>query len=604
MDTFLRESGIGLIGSVPWGTHIGQFYTSKVDLQEVIVPYIKSGLLNNELCLWIYSQDFSREDIKEILREQVSGVEAYMEKGQLILMPHTDWYIKDDGFDEKRVNRQWNELIRHSLERGFDGLRAAADVAWLDKRYFRQFLHYEDNINRIISELPFIVICLYNGNNIDTFETAGIISNHSYIITRYEGKVELIENVELCIKSKQLEETRDKYRPLLQLLPDSVFIHDNNRIYYCNESALSLTGYSNPGELHNKSLMQLISPDNRNEFGRFVRKLQMGNTASNYLQSRIICRGEVKNVEIVSTEFMYMGKKALLSVVRDVTHVKKIVELERTIKENEELLNDTLAYDKMKTEFFSNMSHELRTPLHVILSAIQLMKVQNEHAGQNNENRCLKIMQQNCFRLLRLVNNLIDITKIEADYFEIKPQNYDIVGLVEEITMSVVEYGRNKGIAIAFDTDIEEKEIACDPDQIERIVLNLLSNSIKFTPCGGFIWVNVFDRGDYITISVKDTGIGIPLDKQKYIFNRFQQVDKSLTRQHEGSGIGLSLVKALVEKHNGTISLISQLGSGSEFIINLPCQTIDCQELSQQTDCGNSSYFIERINIEFSDIYT
>lgn len=474
MDIFLRESGIGLIGSVPWGTHMGQLYSSKADLQEMMVPYINSGLNNNELCLWIYCQRFSYGEIRDILREQIDDVDSYIDKGQLIIIPHTEWYLLDNSFDAVRVNRQWNQLIRHTLDRGFDGLRAVADVGWVNKGYYREFLHYEDNINRIISELPFIVVCLYDGTNVDTFEIAGIIKTHSYILTRYEGKIEAIKNVEL----------------------------------------------------------------------------------------------------------------------------------ERAVRVNEELLNDTREYDKMKTEFFSNMSHELRTPLHVILSAIQLMKAQNGLSGQSNENRCLKIMQQNCFRLLRLVNNLIDITKIEAGFFKLTPQNYDIVGLVEEITLSVIEYSRNKGITIFFDTDIEEKIIACDPDQIERIILNLLSNAIKFTPSGGYIWVNVYNCGDYIKISVKDTGIGIPLDKQEYIFNRFQQVDKSLTRQNEGSGIGLSLVKALVEKHDGRITLKSRLGRGSEFIIELPCRTVEYQETYQQTDSGNSNCFIEKINIEFSDIYS
>lgn len=180
-----------------------------------------------------------------------------------------------------------------------------------------------------------------------------------------------------------------------------------------------------------------------------------------------------------------------------------------------------------------------------------------------DKSKYLKMMQQNCFRLLRLVNNIIDITKIDANYYEIKLQNYDIVKLIREITQSVAEYAVSKSVAITFESHLDEKIMACDPDAIERIILNLLSNAIKFTPTGGNIWVKVNENNQRLIISVKDNGIGIPLHKQKAIFDRFQQVDRSLTRQSEGSGIGLSLVKALVEKHNGDITVNSQLDQGS-----------------------------------------
>ncbi len=154
-----------------------------------------------------------------------------------------------------------------------------------------------------------------------------------------------------------------------------------------------------------------------------------------------------------------------------------------------------------------------------------------------------------------------------------------------------------------FDTDVEEKTIACDPDKIERIILNLLSNAVKFTKAEGQIAVNIYDRDDKALVTVKDTGIGIPEDKLETIFERFRQVDKSLTRSHEGSGIGLSLVKSLVEMHRGKISVRSELGKGSEFIVELPSAV-----LTDENSYGKANDFAKRDNhekvcIEFSDIY-
>ncbi|MBA8982893.1 sensor histidine kinase [Clostridium saccharobutylicum] len=145
--------------------------------------------------------------------------------------------------------------------------------------------------------------------------------------------------------------------------------------------------------------------------------------------------------------------------------------------------------------------------------------------------------------------------------------------------------------------------MACDADKIERIILNLLSNAIKFTPSGGNILINIHDKGSSIIVSVKDNGTGIPLDKQEYIFKRFIQVDKSLSRNREGSGIGLSLVKSLVELHKGNIKLISTYGEGSEFIMEFPISVLPSNEKTILDENLNTQTSIEMINIEFSDIY-
>lgn len=317
------------------------------------------------------------------------------------------------------------------------------------------------------------------------------------------------------------------------------------------------------------------------------------NRLSNAVYSMKTRDGDIKIFNFYSS---YIGKlqdgRSLLSKVGiDVTEKKRLIELKE--------------YDKIKTEFFSNISHELRTPINVIFSALQVLELKiKDYSYQNLSGKYTKIMKQNCYRLLRLINNLIDITKIDSGYYDINKKNVDIVRLIENITMSVADYIETKGLSIKFDTSEEEKIIACDAEKMERIILNLLSNAVKFTPSGGEIIVNIEDCNEYIEISVKDTGIGIPADKINSIFERFMQVDKSLTRGHEGSGIGLSLVKCLVELQGGTISVKSRQGYGSEFKIKFPCQLVDetHDETSGSSSIGENS--IEKINVEFSDIYS
>lgn len=274
-------------------------------------------------------------------------------------------------------------------------------------------------------------------------------------------------------------------------------------------------------------------------------------------------------------------------------------------EQNEQRIKELMYYDELRTNFFSNISHELKTPLNLIFSALQVteLKINLIDENQKNIKKYINIIRQNCYRLLRIINNLIDITKIDAGHFVINYSNKDIVGVIENIVLSIVDYVESKGISITFDTEIEEKIMTFDPDAMERIILNLLSNSIKFTPNGGSIEVNIYDKANIIVISVKDTGLGIPIEKQASIFEKFVQVDKSLSRNREGSGIGLSLVKELVALHGGIIELQSIIGKGSEFKIELPVKLEEEYKNSNEIDMYTSEGRVERVNIEFSDIY-
>ena len=217
-----------------------------------------------------------------------------------------------------------------------------------------------------------------------------------------------------------------------------------------------------------------------------------------------------------------------------------------------------------------------------------------------NLDRYMNSIKQNCYRLLRLVNNIIDISKIDYGYYDIELGNYNIVSVVEDITMSVLEYVNNKGIELVFDTEVEEEIIACDPDKIERIILNLLSNAIKYTEADGKISVNIYSDKENVYITVSDTGIGIPEEKINKIFERYEQIDNKLTRNFNGSGIGLSLVRSLVEMHEGRVWVESKVNEGSKFIISLPKKTVATENV-KSVDLTKSK--VEKCSIEFSDIY-
>lgn len=265
------------------------------------------------------------------------------------------------------------------------------------------------------------------------------------------------------------------------------------------------------------------------------------------------------------------------------------------------LYDSVLEYDKNKTEFFSNIIHELKTPLSVILGAVQLAEAKLQASGE--ENSLLKnyrIMRQNCYRLIRLVNNLLDFARLDSGYLKLNLTNCNIAWFVEEIAQSVIPFARQKDIELVFDTQCEEIITAVDMDKLERTILNLLSNAIKFTGPSGAVYVSTYASEGKAFISVRDTGIGIPPEKQREIFHRFQQVGSELSRKNEGSGIGLSIVKSFVEMHQGDIKLKSAVGKGSEFIIELPVRHIEQEEKEDVTE--RQVKMVEAVNIEFSAV--
>jgi len=287
-------------------------------------------------------------------------------------------------------------------------------------------------------------------------------------------------------------------------------------------------------------------------------------------------------------------------------HQRELEEKNEIIQNLTSLYEKTIRSSSQKSEFFYNVSHELKTPLSVILGAIQLIsqKYPLDEKDRRKSTRHLITIKQNCYRLLRLINNILDISRIDSGYIKTNLVNCNIVYLVEDITSSVIPYVEQKGLSLEFDTLDEEIITAVDVDKIERIILNLLSNAVKFTNPGGKIFVKVAKKFNNVIIKVKDTGIGIPKNMQAAIFERYRQVQNDLTSEIDGSGIGLSIVKSFVSLHNGVIKVKSKENKGSEFIISLPIHL--CEENQwHDSNCQNSqSKIIEAINIEFSDIYS
>lgn len=409
-----------------------------------------------------------------------------------------------------------------------------------------------------------------------------------------------------------IEQQKEQLETVIDQMSDALFIIDKNGNYLKkNKAAKDNFGnvLQTAEESYNAALYRELDDSPISFENLPIYQLMQGKTV---LDRKLFVNFQGKDmyVSVSATPIFDHEGNYLMGIMssRDVTdyisHNETIKEQQRLLLEAEKNKKENLEKIlNMKDEFISLISHEFKTPLTVINSALQTMEFICGSELTPKAHMFLDKIRQNTYRQLRLVNNLLDITRANAGHVKLTMKNVDIVFVTKSIVESVRVYAQQKGVQLRFASDFEHMAVALDEEKYERILLNLLSNSIKFTPKDKEITVRISEKEGMLQIDVKDQGVGIPKEKQEMIFERFGQVDSSFTRQAEGTGIGLYLVKLLVEACGGSISLMSKVDKGSTFSIRLPINAADEQV---QADVKNElvdTRFVQAIAIEFSDIY-
>jgi PAS domain S-box-containing protein len=233
MNKKLRHSGIDIIGDAPWGTHFCQFYDSKKDLTEILVPYFKTGLENNEFCMWVTSQPLEVEEAKEALIKAVPDIDVYIEKGQLEIISYSHWYVKEGTFDSDRVLNGWVEKLNKALVNGYDGLRLTGNTFWLEKEDWNDFIDYEKEVDRVIGNYQMIALCTYNLDRCNATEIIDVVINHQFALIKKNGKWTQIESSKrkeaekiAILQSLRLRENQAKLAAGLENMTDAVFVSD------------------------------------------------------------------------------------------------------------------------------------------------------------------------------------------------------------------------------------------------------------------------------------------------------------------------------------------------------------------------------------------
>jgi len=224
----VRKSGIAVIGDVAWGTHFCQFYQTKQDLIDTLVPYFKTGLENNEFCMWVTADNLTTQEARKAMVKAMPGFSGYLKKGQIEILPYNKWYLKSGSFDSQRVLDGWVEKLNQAIAKGYDGLRLTGNTFWLEKEQWRSFADYEESVNNVIGKYKIIALCTYCLDKCNAAEIVDVIRNHEFALIKQAGKWEIFENSRYKTMKQDLAENEKRFRLALKNAPVTVAAQDKD----------------------------------------------------------------------------------------------------------------------------------------------------------------------------------------------------------------------------------------------------------------------------------------------------------------------------------------------------------------------------------------
>ncbi|MDO8589265.1 MAG: MEDS domain-containing protein [Armatimonadota bacterium] len=225
-DGSLRKSGIDLIGDVEWGTHFCQFYATKEDLIDILVPYFAAGLANNEFCMWVTAEHLDEKEATAALRKVVPDLDSRIENGQIEIIPHTQWYLLGGSFEQNRVLNGWVAKLNDAMSRGFDGLRLTGNTFWLEKSDWRDFADCEAAVNEVIGNYRIVAICTYSLEKCNASEIADVVVNHQFALMKREGEWTIIESSDYKQAREALRLTEQRYQTLFTSIGEAFALHE------------------------------------------------------------------------------------------------------------------------------------------------------------------------------------------------------------------------------------------------------------------------------------------------------------------------------------------------------------------------------------------
>jgi len=669
MEDELRNSGIDVIGDVPWGTHFCQFYQTKQDLIDILVPYFKAGLEDNEFCMWVTSEPLVVAEAKQAMRKAVNDFDEYLHRGQIEIIPYNEWYLLGGTFNDDRVLNGWISKLEQALVKGYSGLRLTGNTFWLERNHWQAFTEYEAKVNGVIGKYRMMAVCTYNLDKCDGNAVIDVVKNHQFALIKEVGKWDIIESsIYKQAKQALLENEQDLNRAQEVAHTGSWRLDvQRNQLLWSDETH-RIFGISRETQMTYETFLSSVHPEDREYVDRKWATALRGEPYD--IEHRIIVDDKVKWVrEKAELEFDSNGElKGGFGTVQDITEHKLIenelrvkdfavnsaasgiaiadldgivtyvnlaclsmwdyeqeeevlgkhatnffadkkefgVALKTVLKENvwqgegkavrsdgstfdvqvlANLVTDAdgepfcmmaafvditerKKLDQLKDEFIGLVSHELRTPLTVIGGCLSTLLTEWNRLSPNEVQQLLKDALLESESLSHLIDNLLELSRAQAQQLSLYSEPIDVKTLVKEALSKI----KRQAPSQRFVTSIPDKlpSINADPLRIERILYNLLDNAAKYSPPGSEIKVSVSSEAERLVIGVSDRGKGLSNSEQARIFGPFQRLENSRPDQARGAGLGLMVCRRLVEAHGGEIWVESKKGKGSTFFFSLP----------------------------------
>jgi|GEM_PF-5255705 len=654
-----------------YGDFICYIFDNMDDYRFLACSYVIDGLQNNDKVLFVIDEYPKELLIDDLIKEDIN-VEQYINSGQLVISSNKNIYSSNYSFDINETIENWKEKLRSVEKEGFSGFRAVGEMLFAAdgcQETIEKLMEYELRVHREMLGVndKQLNLCVFNKAKFSPTVLGDMIEKHSVIIHNREiikpnpyyldtiqtaklhsRRLELRSKFKLdpgCYNYNSNSDANAKHKDIevlkhvLSVTGEGAWeLSFDTRQIELSHNFYNILKYDDAQHIHTyNDFLNLIHRDDVEVFQQELQ--QFCESKKEYLVNQIRIRDNnndwiwflMKGVPIVRDTTNGKVLK-VVGMFNDISYIKKIerdnivkkeIEIEnyekirmqqqliiQTETEKRQALEEAM---KLKDEFLYLITHEFRTPIAIVNSALQAIDLLYKNEVTNNIGKHLNTIKQNTNRQLRLVNNLLDITKLNSGAIKLSLNMFDINYVTQSIVSSVEVYAKQKGIHISFTSDFPNKDILMDEEKYERILLNLLANALKFTSKGKHIdvciGVNAYNEQDMICVSVRDEGIGIPADKLETIFERFGQADTSLSRQAEGTGLGLHLVKLLVVTLNGEIMVESEVNKGSTFTVLFPIiKSAAASDVAASLE-ANEQLHIEHqrltqaLSIEFSDIY-
>ncbi|MDB5121783.1 MAG: domain S-box protein [Sphingobacteriales bacterium] len=589
----LTSLGIEVLGDTEWGRHYCHFYETKHDLLDILIPFFKAGLENNEYCLWVTCAPLSVADAILHLHKAMPDFQHYIDENRIEILPGTAWYTKDGKFSKNYVVAAWLEKVNLVLARGMNGLRVNGNTAWLDINDWGNFIEYEEELNKIIAGTRIIVVCAYALKKIGAAEILDVARVHECVIAKRQGDWEIIEIPELKQTKAQIKKLNDELEKRVADRTSALEMVNKNLKEEIEEHKLT-TETLNRSEQELRSLFAAMTDmvmilDARGQYNKIaptkssnLYKLSKGKQISDMLPEKYVSivlekiQQTLKTLEPAEIEYNLkvgdriiwfegqispLTKDTVFWIARDITD-SKMAELERT-----RIISDMAQHYKNLELFAQMVSHDLRGPVASILGIAEVMKSDSTTSEERIE--IMEYLFRSVESLDSIIKDLNYTLEIKREIRETKETVY-FSKLIEEIRSGLHNLLQKEGVQILTDFSSID-HLYTLKNYLFSIFYNLIVNSIKFKQSGKNTLVRIRSQiiGGKLFLSFKDNGRGIDLNRHA------DRIFKLYSRFHpdiEGKGMGLFIVKTQVETLGGSIIVNSTPGIGTEFIVEFPTE--------------------------------